>query len=276
MPNTDARLKVLLAVDDTSFSTAAVSLITQISWPANTTLYLLNLPEQSSYTETILNGYKVAGGSAVFSHQSATRIHSAQIAHQLKRHNLVVTIETEAGQSSDRILSRAVALSPDIIAVGMDEKLVQTLLSQTKRSLLITRPSKLVRPLSTLLVVDDNAASVPNLDLLCKLSLPNWAKITLLSLIKTDQTLLVGGGPTRRYVSTVEPPCHTCQAIGQLEGCGVRVWQDRRSDGSVDDILSTAQQEKSSLIVIGWSENNTQFIEQVVKDATCSVLVVRQ
>ncbi len=276
MQNVDTPLTVLLAIDDSPLSTTTAGLITHVSWPADTRLHLLNLPERSSYAAMMGNGYRGGEGAAVFSPHSTARMRSVQVAKQLKRHNLNVRIETETGQSSDIILSRAAALTPDIIAVGMDETVIPSLLHRSESSLLVARSAKLVRPLSTLVVVDDNAASEATLDLLCRLSLPNWARVTLLSTVKAGQKLAVAGGRTHRYVSTVEPSCHSCRAIGQLEARGVRVWRDRQTDGSVDDILATAQQEESSLIVVGWSQDDTQFIEKIVKNATCSVLVVRE
>jgi nucleotide-binding universal stress UspA family protein len=120
------------------------------------------------------------------------------------------------------------------------------------------------------------------------LSLPQWAKIIVLNVIKEQAAIasmpelartqfLVGPGDA---VLDVSDPI-TAAVIDRLHRCGTRVWSRFRLGHPVDEILTAAQEQRADLIVIGtrYQRRNQPFYmdelaQEIIRAAPCSVLAI--
>jgi nucleotide-binding universal stress UspA family protein len=204
------------------------------------------------------------------------------------------------GQLAEMMLARMVDLPIDLIVT--DAKRFNTLSKfqpgqmahkpahqANYASLLIVRPSAQIRPLNTILVIDDSVEAWRAVEFMCTLCLPQWAKVTVIHITKEEESIpaafqavsfqaLAG----RRQALLGSPDPFTVQIIDRLHDCGTQVWSSFCIKGSADEILSSAQAQVVDLMVIGahHQAHNQPFqleglVEDIVKYAPCSVLVVR-
>jgi len=291
-------LKILLAVDSSSHSAAAVNLMSHISWPQGTVVHVLALvPERLPVMDTALQARERLDEVLEvmrWRNWAAARILTDEVVAKLQYLNIEVEAEICEGRPIDIILNQGQALAVDLIVIGAkgfspsdDFQLGATahkLTNYSDYSVLIVRPSVQVRPLSTILVVDESPETWQALEFLCALSLPQWAKVTALTIVSQDQQLVTPAS-ARGKMRAILPP-KLADSLSRVENRlhqgGSQVRRIIRTGQPEEQILSIAGQQNASLIVLGtalqspgaagWESTTTH---QVVKYAPCSVLSIR-
>jgi nucleotide-binding universal stress UspA family protein len=288
-------MKILLAIDDSQHSAAAINLLARISWPAKTLVYLLAIvPEHLPLMESGPGAHDPIDEELEilrWRQWSAARMLTTQAAAKLKAHNLLVETAVCEGHPTHVLLEQSSNLSVDLIVVGatsfdtLEFRLsaaAQEFVNCARCSVLVARPSECVRPLSTVLVIDDSPESWNAVELLCALSLPNWAKLTVINLAQREVNIPLNTNPHNYYPLTTALGGSTTKVIEHLQTYDVRVARAVRFGGSADEVLSVAEEEAASLIVLGVSEQAyaaspaESTVEKMMKYAPCSVLAVRK
>jgi nucleotide-binding universal stress UspA family protein len=300
----DESLKILLAVDF-SHSAAAVSMLTHITWPAETSVHLLTtvpdkLPVMEPSPETQRNLNETVEINR-WRDWAAAKLFITQTTADLQAHHLTVEkTEICEGKLAEITPERAMALSVDLIVVGAEDiaktgeiwpnSTTYNLAQYGQRSVLVVRPSEQVRPLTTILAVDDSPDAWRAVDFICTLCLPDWAKVTVVNVAEEAAHCIVGAAPAGLYPRTVDPwqpESETAEAFvdkvtGHLQGCGVQVRHGMRFGNAADEILSAAHEQDAALIIVG-ARSQTQasafglggVSQTIIKQAPCSVLVVQ-
>jgi nucleotide-binding universal stress UspA family protein len=299
----DSPLEILLAVDDSPYSAAAVELLTRITWPAGTSARVLAVVnERGPLSPHLPNAMDQGPGIHSLDWIKAQTL----VTHAAKRlHSRDLFIETEiyAGQPTPVILQRAEELLANLIVIGAKAlnapvhfRLGSTIESVAHRgnySVLVARPGKYIRPLRTILAVDGSPQAQRAIEFLCTLSPANWARVTVLNVFDEKVNLLAGLRsidrqptanplPVTRQVRPCAAEACTVEVIKRLQECGARGEVAIRFGEPADEILSTAQKHHASLIVIGMHRQIypepfrlDDVAQKVIKNAACSVLVVR-
>jgi len=305
-PKTIPSLKILLAVDGSPHAAAAANLLTHMAWPDSTAAHILAVtPESVSRSgPTTIPPYRVEkrGIDPYLRNWVAIQSLAKRVADQLQTHHLTTNIDLYSGRPTSVILTRSEELSVDLVVVGakgLNAPAELQLGSTAKRltdcaphSLLVARPARYIRPLRTLLVVHDSAATWRAVRFLCTLFPCNWANITVVSLVPAITEVpagvietapapipRLGGRQSPAYVAEtcalkIVAHLHTCDTQGQIT---IRVGPP------AEEVLTAAQEYRADLIVIGthlespshpWNNWN-DVIQTVVKEATCSILLIR-
>jgi nucleotide-binding universal stress UspA family protein len=218
---------------------------------------------------------------------------------KLRHHHLNVKTEICEGHRPEVILARAVDLSIDVIALDLAnfQALADFCSSYSPSystrlpphaSLLVARPSRQIRPLNTILLIDDSLAAWRAVEFMATLSLPQWAKVTVLRVIQEQTAVssepeLVGAPSFAPVSGTVMdlPDPTTTKVINRLQQCGARVWSSFRFGDPVDEVLAVAREQRADLIVVGVHNQRrdplgypNSLTQAIIKDAPCSVLAI--
>lgn len=303
LPTLGPSLKIVSIIDISPHSTEVVNLLTQITWPAGTCFHLLvmvperlpcmdpnpKMPSQMNETVELIRWRDWA----------SAKILTRQLTAKLQAHNLIVESEICEKQSLDIVLERTVDLSVDLIvtsdkwfdiADGFEMvSMVSELVNQTQCSRLVIRPSAKIRPLNTILAIGGPFKSQRTVEFLRILSLPEWAKVTVVSVTEEKTSALVGATFTKNYlpIDGWQPEFGTVEeciskVIDQLHNSGVQARSTIRFGDPVEEILAAAQEQEADLIVIGacgqisnQPHNLSNIAQKIVRQAPCSVLTVR-
>ncbi len=305
-PNVSTPLRILLAVDGSSHAQAAVSLLAHIAWPVETSTRVLAVtPEFVSVGSSGRGGRYRPNLKAANIYEwdrTASQTLAWQVAALLRTRRLNAEAEVYAGQPTPVILTRAEELLADLIVVGAkghnaadDSRLGSTaerLVEDPHRSVLIARRTEHIRPLKTILVVNDLAAARRAIDFLCMLSPSNWARVTVVSLALEPAIVSVAGAGSHTTPdhkshfagAAPPPPVETCalEAVHRLHECRAQGEIALRSGPPADEILAVTQAKRANLVVIGSSTEPqaeppgwNEVVRRVVRDAPASVMVVR-
>jgi nucleotide-binding universal stress UspA family protein len=298
-PKAKPEFNIILAVDNSDDAQTLTNLLTHIRWPLETAVQVLafvldRLPEMNPDPKQQIDE---AVALERWRSWAAAKIVSDKMAAKLRDHHLAVTIEICEGQIPEVILTRSMALATDLVAIDLKKykeltefqaKISAPRSAQHPPSLLVAQPSRQIRPLTTILVIDDSAEAWRAVEFICMLSLPQWAKIIVLNVIKEQAAIasmpelartqfLVGPGDA---VLDVSDPI-TAAVIDRLHRCGTRVWSRFRLGHPVDEILTAAQEQRADLIVIGtrYQRRNQPFYmdelaQEIIRAAPCSVLAI--
>ncbi len=281
--------KILLAIEDSPQLGAVVSMITQIKWPPGSSIHLLAVvPGQLPLMDTRFEARTQVDEAAEIDrwrNWAATKLMVDQVAGKLRaRHLNIEQTEICAGPLVELALEHGQQVMPDLIVLGaktLNEpgniwlNPSPTKLAQyAPSSVLVVRPSKPIHPLKTILAVNDSPAAWHAIDFVRTLSLPDWARVTLL--------YLSGESDDPAAQDIAEP--FAAEAISYLHDCGVAVRWLRRTGHPARQLLSVAQEQEANLIVIGaggatsslMSLPQPSLTQNIVKQAPCSVLVVRE
>jgi nucleotide-binding universal stress UspA family protein len=211
-----------------------------------------------------------------------------------------VNTEICEGQLAEVMLARAIDLSIDLIIIDAkrfkelskfqpDQMAHKLAHHASYASLLVVRPSAQIRPLNTILVIDDSLEAWRAVEFMCALSLPQWARVTVITIAQAEEALSVASGlinhpplAGQRHKVIGSPDLFIVQVIERLHNCGTQVWSSFRLKDSADEILTTAQAHAGDLIVIGAHHQSHDqpfkldgLVQDIAKYAPCSVLVVR-
>ena len=277
-----AALKILLAVDQSSYMDAAISLLTHVQWPHGTATHVLPVAaDDARFRSTICKSLQPAGAVANAEGRTPGQPVTAQGGSRVRPYDLIAETEKSIGYSVPMILKRAKDLAPDLIIVGLKEQIgppegqLSTpaihILHQAHQSVLVARPQEHIRPLPTILAVDGSPQTERMLDFVCQLSLPNWATITVVAVAEEN-----GMAATAAITSAKS-------VVQRLHNCGVQGRINILHGQAADKILLAAQAQQAGLIIIGAHAQSEpepptylgRVARQVVQTAPCSVLVVR-
>lgn len=304
--NVATPLKILLAFENSPQFVTMVNMLAQIKWPVDTSVYLLAaVPGRLPLMDTSPQARTQVDEATEISRWkgwAATKLLTSQITKKLRARSL--TIEgTEIGESPlvELALERASTISPDLIMTGVKafdkpghvwlNPTAHKLARYAPQSVLVVRPSKQICPLSTILAVDGSPEAWQAIHFVRTLSLPDWARVTLLCLDKeqketppTPVDSTTSSKKTRKLSPPVVEPAEAfaTEAISYMHDCGVSVrWLYRRGHPA-SEILSVAKEQEADLIVMGTKYQtpikplpNPSITQNIVKYAPCSVLVVR-
>lgn len=285
--------KILLAVDGSSYAAAAVSLLTHVTWPAGSLIHVRaivpeSLPQMEPSAETRSQAEENREIKR-WRDWATAKILTTKVAEQLQAHALTVETDICQGEPAEVILQQAVELKADLIVVGakgLDAPAEAPLGSTASKlaldaphSVLLARPSAHIRPLSIILAIDDSPSAWQALEFLCGLSLPDWARVTLINVVEEEGRYSSSGRPQ----ALPDPPNrYTAKVIEYLHDCGAQAQSILRYGHPADEILSIARERAADLIVIGAGRSAGgkpvclgEVTGQVTKQASCSVLVVR-
>jgi len=296
-------LQVLLAVDGSAHSEAAVTLTAGMTWPAGAATHVLAVvPERWSFGDLSPEAQRVLDDTLVKVRQveraAAERL-AAQAAERLRAHNVMAEAEAREGRPSEVILQRAADLPADLIVIGARGLSApgEFLLGSTAHklthyagcSVLVARLSVREQPVSVIFAADGSPAAQRAADFLCALSLPQWAEATVVGVAE----IAVGPAAGEHLVVTDVPEAvrqalldaaeaRVAEVVKHLRGCGAQVRSAIRLGHPAGEILAAAKEQDADLIVVG-ARGQTRaapfplggVAQKVVKYAPCSVLVVR-
>ncbi|MCB0208231.1 MAG: universal stress protein [Anaerolineae bacterium] len=294
-------LKIVLANDGSYFSSAAVDLMTHMSWPHNTTVSLVSVVP--SYRKPTLSHDNRFEG---FDKEEQTDCAAAQsravkIAKRLREYGLTVQTDIQSGLPASIILHYVENLTPDLVVLSakdLDTQLAKVgttavrVAHRANASVLIARHGGVVRPLKVLLAVDGSQSSHRAVEFLCRLSLPQWANITIVSVAESNSMPLdvqLAGAYTPSQTRTLRPPtphlvneAYAINVRQSLHHCGVQPRISLTEGDTVDEILALANYQHTDLIVVGAHSRPHPdplhlgtVARRLIEDARCSVMVVR-
>lgn len=296
-------LRILLAVAGSSQSEAAVRLVTNIPWPAGTSVHVLTVaPERWPYLAPNLEAEyglaEVLAGMRQVDRAAAEAV-AGSVAAMLPVHELAVQTDIREGRPSEVILQRASELRSDLIVIGTKGLNAPTLflLGSTAHKVahyatcpvLVARPSERERPLSVVLATDGSSEAQCAAEFLCVLSLPSWTEVTVVSVGEATPDFpigehhLIGDLPALlRQALSDAAEAHAAAAMERLQACGAQVRCDIRVGHATAEILAAAWEHDADLIVIG-ARGQTRaepfpiggVAQKIAKYAECSVLLVR-
>ena len=296
-------LKILLAVDGSSHSEAATKFVMELNWPDSARFEVLAVaPERwpllgvSAQAQSVLE--EAANKVLQVELASAERI-AARTAADLIDHGLEAVGSVRTGRASQAILLRADEMEADLIVVGArglsapgDFRLGSTahqLASDADQAVLIVRPPSQPQPLSVILAADGSPEAEKAAAFLCRLSLPHWAEVTIISVAEAEVALPAGiaepildmPAPVRRALLDAAD-ANTLGAAACLDDCAADLQRSLRIGRPAEEILAAANENDADLIVLG-ARGHTRsaksrlggVAQKIVKYAPCSVLIVR-
>jgi nucleotide-binding universal stress UspA family protein len=296
-------LKVLLAIDGSAHSEAAAKFVMELNWPASVRFEVLAVaPERWPLFDVSVDAQTVLEETANKVLQvelaSAERI-AARTAADLTDHGLKAVGNVRKGRASQAILLRADEMAADLIVVGArglsapgDFHLGSTahqLASDADQAVLIVRPPAQPQPLSVILAADGSPEAEQAAAFLCRLALPRWAEVTIVSVAEAEVALPAGiaepildmPAPVRRALLDAAD-ANTLGAAACLDDCAADMQRSLRIGRPAEEILAAASEYDADLIVLG-ARGHTRsakshlggVAQRVVKYAPCSALIVR-
>jgi nucleotide-binding universal stress UspA family protein len=295
--------KVLLAVDGSAHSEAAAKFVMELNWPASARFEVLAVaPERwplfavSAEAQRVLE--ETANKVLQVELASAERI-AARTAADLNDHGIKAVGNVRTGRASQAILLRADEMAADLIIVGArglsapgDFHLGSTahqLAAEADQAVLIVRPPSQPQPLSVILAADGSPEAEKAAAFLCRLALPRWAEVTIVSVAEAEIALPAGisepildvPAPVRQALLEAAD-ANALGAAACLDDCAADVQRSLRIGRPAGEILTAASEYDANLIVLG-ARGHTRatksplggVAQKVVKYAPCSVLIVR-
>lgn len=303
LPTLGPSLKILSIIDISSHSTEMMNLLTHITWPMGTHLHFLvvvpeRLPRIDSTRKT-LSQVSESLELIRWRDWASAKIVIQQLTAKLQAHGLIIESEICEKQSVAMALERTVGLPVDLIVTGdqwfkIPDRLemasaIHEFVDQTQCSWLVIRPSAQIRPLNTILAVGGPFKSQRTIEFLRTLSLPEWAKVTVVNVAEEKTGAMVGAMFTDDYLPApvwssefgAGEVC-TSRVIEQLHNSGVQAWSSIRFGDPVEEVLAMAQEQDADLIVVevcgqvsGQPDDLSCIAQKIVRHAPCSVLAVR-
>lgn len=296
-------LQVLLAVDGSAHSAAAVALTAGMPWPVGASATVLAVvPERWSFGDLSPEARQVVDDTLAKVRQveraAAERL-AAQAAEELRARGLSAQAEAREGRPSEVILGRASDLPASLIAIGArglsapDEFLLGSTAHKVSHyaecPVLVVRPPERAQPTSVILAADGSPEAERAAEFLCALSLPGWAEVTVVSV--AEMTVGVPAGARQPVTDAPEAvrqalldaaEARTAEIMRRLGACGAQVRSAIRPGHPAGEILAAAREHDADLVVVG-ARGQTRaapfplggVAQKVVKYAPCSVLVVR-
>ena len=293
-----APLKILVALDNSPDSAAAVTLLNCITWPAGMAVDLLAVvPERLPVMETRPEARRQVDEEAEITRWrdwAATRVLATQTAARIRSERVAVKTDIGEGELAGLILDRSRASAAGLVVFGAGPQdnsgtgernmITRRLVQETRAAVLLARPAKPVRPLNTILAIDSSAAAGRAVQFLSTLSPANWARLTVISLAEDREKLPASSGNIDRGRPTVTLPQvrlarpspaegRAREVVAYLHSRGVQVRWACRSGSPADEILAAAAEQGAVLIVTGLGAAGPA--REIAVSAPCSVLLIR-
>jgi nucleotide-binding universal stress UspA family protein len=281
-------LKLLLVASDSLASTAAVDLLTHITWPARTSVHLLTaVPEQLPQMEPSVetrSGSEEALELSRWRDWAVAESFMTRLAILLQAHKLAVETEICEGSLVEVALKRSDEILFDLIVIGATgfeevgkhqvDPAAQKLLDEANCSVLVVRPTAQVRPLSVILAIDESSIAWQAVEFLQALTLANWAKVTVLNVIEEvvaachtgarvtkegipaelspeEYLRLASESPLTGKVTFGQPDTYATEVVRYLRDEGVQGREAIRVGQPAPEILGVAREREAVLIVMG-------------------------
>lgn len=304
----NAPLRVLLAVDGSAHSAAAVNFAIELISPHGMVVHVLAVvPERWSLAGLREEARQLAGETLERMQQLDRAAAEGLVAHtmeDLHSRNLTVAAEVVAGRSADVILKHAAEQPTDLIIVGAkglgapaEYRLGSTahkLAHDANCSVLITRPPERRQILNVVLAADGSADANRAASLLCSLALPAWTEITVVGVAEMSVGIPADAADFEHRRPTADVPevvrqvlldaaeSRISDVLSHLHSCHAPVRSAIRCGNVAQQIIASAEEQDTDLIVIG-ARGPTRSIsyglgsvaDQVIKYAPCSVLIAR-
>lgn len=298
-----APLKVLLAVDGSTHSEAAATLVGNIAWPAGVSIEVLAV----AATPWSLSGLTPQAQSVLQEPlamvQQAERTSALRLAQRtaetLCALHLQATPVVCEGRPSDAILKHAFKIAADLIVIGarglsapgehMLGSTAHTLAQSAVCSVLVVRPLLRPAPLTLILAADGSAEAQRAADFLCCLGLPRWAAVRVVSVAEVRVALVAGESEpsadvppiARKVLLDVAEDCAS-EVVNHLQDCQAQVRSTVRIGAPAAELLAAAREHDSDLIVVGARGPRESgpvplgsVSQKLLRYAPCSVLLVR-
>ena len=310
-----APLNILLAIDGSKYSAAAVRLADRIAWPSGTSVRVLAVaPERlplghvSQETQSMIDE---ALANIRQQEWAAAEMLATLAANKLHAGGLIVETKVCEGRPAEMILERATPQATDLIVIGAKGLSApgEFLLGSTAHklvhyagcSVLVARPLGQTQHLRTLLAADGSLEAQRAAEFLCAHLPSHWVAVTVVGVAEAKVDFpsdLDQAGRSSTANSSVSFRASLPEAVRQvyldvaetrareitayLQGCHRQTQSVVRFGHPAAEILSVAQEQDTDLIVVGACDQTRanpfllgSVAQKVVKYAPCSVLVVR-
>jgi nucleotide-binding universal stress UspA family protein len=302
-------LKILLALDDTPNLNPMVNMLTHIKWPDGTLVHMLAVvPEKLPVMDTSPEARQQINETEEISRWrswAAAKFLATEAATKLLTHRLVLgKTDICQGNLGEVVQESAAELRPDLVVISDKKYSIAADFWQNlargkaaslarQSSVLVVRPSPQICPLNTILAVDGSPEAWRAVKFVSSLSLPDWARITVVSVAGERQAVSAGVTTVQSYASAgmhqdawpLMPSMAEAlatEAVNYLHDRGISVRWCCRSGSFVSEVVALAQEENADLIVTGArtkkggkSIHRSDPARKIINDAPCSVLVVR-
>lgn len=304
----NAPFRVLLAIDGSVHSAAAINLAIELIQPRGTMVHVMAVvPERWSLAGLHEEARQLAGETLERMRQidrAAAEGLVTRTVEDLHTRHLEVAAEVVAGRSADVILKRAAEQPIDLIMIGAkglgapaEYRLGSTahkLAHEANCSVLIARPPERRQILNVVLAADGSADADRAASLLCNLALPTWTEITVVGVAEMSVGIPADAGDYEHRRPTADVPEAVRQVLldaaesrisavlAHLQRCHAPVRSAIRYGNVARQIIASAEEQDADLIVIGArspthgvSHGLGSVADQVIKYAPCSVLIAR-
>jgi nucleotide-binding universal stress UspA family protein len=306
--------KLILAVDGSPHSNAAIDLVAGVDWPAGTAVHML------AVTPKLWSPHDLVGEEARVMRETVARIRkrnqaaaqqlAAHAADQLRRtraddhpDDLVTVTENREGRIAQVILERAAALPADLIAIGARGfsdagvfrlgATAHKVAAHVSCAVLVARPPGDALLSRIVLAVDGSPESQRALEWVSALALPRGAEVAVISVAEVVSDFPADSANEREYARGADlalmqrAQLHTAEtqvwaALDRLQVSGAQVRPLIRTGQPAAEIVRIVQEQEADLLIIG-ARGQTRaepfalggVAEKLIRFAPCSVLVAR-
>lgn len=289
---------VVLAVDGSEQSEAAIDLAISLPWPKHTSICVMATATEAGANNVTIQDSR-AGGQSLDDWSAAQRL-VREAANRLDDGQLTVSTQVLQGPPAGAIRQVCRELAADLVVIGAAaygrsgefqmSSTASDLIESAPCSLLLARPGRHNRPLSLVIAADGSAESKRAAAFLDSFRLPQRGEIAVVC-IAEPYVPLPGGG---HFVMHYEMPDYVRHALlsaaeacaakltVQLRHCVARVTSVVQLGNPAVQLISIAQERDADLLILGLSRaahdgsaQQRQLAQFVSKQAACSVLLAR-
>jgi nucleotide-binding universal stress UspA family protein len=305
-------MHIILPVDGSKDSDAAIDLVSGIGWPGGASVRVLavipkhRVPDGLSEHEARVVGEALACVRA--RNRGAAETATTQVAEWLshagrRRGGLSVEPAICEGEAASVILERAESHAADLIVIGAsglsaggEFRLGSTshnVAEHASCSVLVARPLTSTAPRRIVLGIDGSSEAWRAVEWVQSLALPPDAQITILGIVEASSSF--GAQPATEPVKAADTEteivrqalirsskAHVAAAYDGLRTSTAQLHTGLRHGQAAAELVRYARQQQTDLLIIG-ARGQTQadpfrlggVAEKLVRFAPCSVLVVR-
>jgi nucleotide-binding universal stress UspA family protein len=306
--------QLILAVDGSPHSNAAIDLVAGLDWPAGTAVHVL------AATPEIWSPCNLGAEEARVVCETVARIRTrnrtaaqqiaARVAERLRhvwaddhRAELAIATEIQEGRAAEVILERAAVLPTDLIAIGARGlstpsafrlgATAHKVAAHAGCAVLVAKPPGDVPLSSVVLAVDGSPEAQRAVEWVCALALPRGAEVAVVGIAEVVDDFPADSRSEREYARDADlaliqrAQLHTAEtnvwaALDRLHISGAQIFPIVRTGQPAAEIVRIVQEQDANLLVIG-ARGQTRaepfplggVAEKLVRFAPCSVLVTR-
>jgi nucleotide-binding universal stress UspA family protein len=308
------RKKLILAVDSSPHSNAAIELVAGIDWPAGTVVHILAVVpnlwsprdldgEEARVVSDVVTRIRKRHWEAaqqVISHVTE-QLHHVHTDHHL--HDLAIVTEIHEGNAAEVILDRAATLPANLIAIGArglsapgEFRLGATahkVAAHANCAVLIAQPPADAPLARIVLAVDGSSEARQAVEWVDVLTLPRGTEVNVISVAEVVGDFLTDSTCEREHARSADLALmqrallHTAETqvwtvLDRLRETEIQARPIVRTGQPAAEIVRIAQDQDANLLIIG-ARGQTRaepfplggVAEKLVRFAPCSVLVAR-